>query len=50
MAQKNDGIEMINENSKLVAKMKRNLKNQLLSEAEKKDFLNEIQKTEEGPF
>ena len=35
MAQKNEGIEITNENSILVAKMKRNHKNQLLSETEK---------------
>jgi hypothetical protein len=43
MAQKNEGIEISNENSVLVAKMKRNHKNQLLSETEKNDFLKELQ-------
>ena len=43
MAQKNEGIEISNENSVLVAKMKRNHKNQLLSKSEKNDFLKELQ-------
>jgi hypothetical protein len=42
MAQKNEGIEITAENSILVAKMKRNHKNNLLSESEKKDFLKEL--------
>jgi hypothetical protein len=41
MAQKNVGIEITAENSILVAKMKRNHKNNLLSESEKNDFLKE---------
>ena len=45
MAQKNEGIEISNENSVLVAKMKRNHKNQLLSESEKNDFLKELQES-----
>ena len=43
MAQKNEGIEITSENSILVAKMKRNHKNNLLSEPEKNDFLKELQ-------
>jgi hypothetical protein len=43
MAQKNEGIEITNENSILVAKMIRNHKKQLLSETEKTDFLKELQ-------
>ncbi len=43
MAQKNEGIEITSENSILVAKMKRNHKNDLLSEPEKNDFLKELQ-------
>jgi len=43
MAQKNEGIEITVENSILVAKIKRNHKNQLLSETEKNDFLKELQ-------
>jgi hypothetical protein len=43
MAQKNEGIEITVENSILVAKMKRNHKNQLLSETEKNTFLKELQ-------
>jgi len=46
MAQKNKGIEITIENSVLVAKMKRNHKNQLLSEIEKANFLKELQKLE----
>ena len=44
MAQKNEGIEITIENSVLVAKMKRNHKNRLLSETEKANFLEELQK------
>lgn len=44
MAQKNEGIEITIENSVLIAKMKRNHKNQLLSEIEKANFLEELQK------
>ena len=43
MAQKNEGIEITKENSVLVSGIKRNRKNQLLSEAEKADFLTELQ-------
>lgn len=43
MAQKNEGIEITVENSILVSKMKRNHKNQLLTETEKNDFLKELQ-------
>ena len=43
MAQKNEGIEITSENSILAAKMKRNHKNNLLSESEKNDFLKELQ-------
>jgi sulfite reductase beta subunit-like hemoprotein len=44
MAQENDGIEITIENSVLIAKMKRNHKNQILTETEKKNFLEELQK------
>jgi len=44
MAQKNEGIEITIENSVLIAKMKRNHKNQLLSEIEKANFLEELRK------
>jgi hypothetical protein len=44
MAQKNEGIEITKENSILIAKMKRNHQNQLLSETEKSIFMEEIQK------
>lgn len=44
MAQKNEGIEIKLEDSVLIAKMKRNHKNQLLSEIEKANFLEELQK------
>ena len=44
MAQKNEGIEITVENSVLIAKIKRNHKNQLLSEIEKANFLEELQK------
>ena len=43
MAQKNEGIEINMENSVLIAKMKRNHNNQLLSETEKANFLEELQ-------
>jgi hypothetical protein len=43
MAQKNTGIEITIENSVLVKKIKQNRKNQLLSEAEKAIFLDELQ-------
>ena len=43
MAQKNEGIEITKENSVLIAKMKRNHKNQILSETEKAAFLEELQ-------
>jgi len=43
MAQKNEGIEITVENSILVSKIKRNHKNQLLTETEKNDFLKELQ-------
>lgn len=46
MAQKNEGIEITMENSVLIARMKRNRKNQLLSETEKANFLEELQKLE----
>ena len=45
MAQENNGIEITIENSVLIAKMKRNHKNQLLPETEKANFLEELQKT-----
>lgn len=44
MAQKNEGIEITMENSVLIAKMKRNHKKEILSEIEKINFLEEIQK------
>jgi len=43
MAQKNEGIEITIENSVLIAKIKRNHNKQLLSEAEKSNFLEELQ-------
>jgi len=43
MAQKNEGIEITVENSILVSKIKRDHKNQLLTETEKNDFLKELQ-------
>ena len=46
MAQKNEGIEITIENSVLIAKMKRNHKNQLLSEIEKANFLEELRKVD----
>ena len=42
MAQKNEGIEITKENSILIAKIKRNHKKQILSEAEKVNFLEEL--------
>lgn len=44
MAQKNEGIEITIENSVLIAKMKRNHKKEILSETEKLNFLEELQK------
>ena len=44
MAQENNGIEITAENSVLIAKMKRNHKNQILTETEKANFLEELQK------
>lgn len=44
MAQKNEGIEITKENSVLIAKMKRNHKKEILSETEKLNFLEELQK------
>jgi len=44
MAQENDGIEITKENSVLIAKMKRNHKKEILSETEKLNFLEELQK------
>ena len=44
MAQENNGIEITAENSVLIAKMKRNHKNQILTESEKANFLEELQK------
>jgi len=44
MAQKNEGIEITMENSVLIAKMKRNHKKEILSETEKANFLEELQK------
>jgi len=44
MAQKNEGIEITRENVVLIGKMKRNRKNQILSETEKANFIEELQK------
>ena len=44
MAQENNGIEITAENSVLIAKMKRNHKKEILSETEKLNFLEELQK------
>jgi hypothetical protein len=44
MAEKNEGIEITDENAVLVAKIKRNRKNQLLTETEKSEFLDDLQK------
>jgi hypothetical protein len=44
MAQKNEGIEITMENAVLIGKMKRNHKNQILSETEKVNFIEELQK------
>lgn len=44
MAQENNGIEITAENSVLISKMKRNHKNQILTETEKANFLEELQK------
>lgn len=43
MAQKNEGIEITIENSVLIAKIKRNHRNKILSETEKAIFLEELQ-------
>ncbi len=45
MAQKNEGIEITQENTILIAKIKRNRKNQLLTENEKINFLEELNNT-----
>lgn len=42
MAQKNEGIEITIENSVLIAKIKRNHRNKILSETEKAIFLEEL--------
>ncbi len=44
MAEKNKGIEITNENAVLIAKIKRNHKKELLNEAEKSKFLEDLQK------
>jgi hypothetical protein len=44
MAEKNEGIEITNENAVLIAKIKRNHKKQLLTETEKAKFLEDLQK------
>jgi sulfite reductase beta subunit-like hemoprotein len=44
MAEKNEGIEITNENAVLIAKIKRNHKKQLLTETEKSKFLEDLQK------
>jgi hypothetical protein len=44
MAEKNEGIEITNENAVLIAKIKRNHKKELLSESEKSKFLEDLQK------
>jgi hypothetical protein len=44
MAEKNEGIEITNENDVLIAKIKRNHKKELLSEREKSKFLEDLQK------
>lgn len=43
MAEKNEGIEITNENAVLIAKIKRNHKKQLLTETEKSKFLEDLQ-------
>lgn len=43
MAQKNEGIEITQENSILISKIKRNHQKQILSETEKANFLEELQ-------
>ena len=43
MAQKNEGIEITRENSILISRIKRNRLNQILSETEKSEFLEELQ-------
>lgn len=42
VAQKNEGIEITNENSVLIGKIKRNHRNKILSETEKTMFLEEL--------
>lgn len=42
MAQKNEGIEITNENSVLIAKIKRNRQKEILAEPEKAKFLEEL--------
>jgi hypothetical protein len=44
MAEKNKGIEITNENAVLIARIKRNHKNNLLTEKEKSKFLEDLQK------
>lgn len=44
MAQKNEGIDITKENSVMIGRIKRNHKNQILSETEKTNFLEELQK------
>lgn len=44
MAEKNEGIEITNENAVLIAKIKSNRKKQLLTETEKTEFLDDLQK------
>jgi hypothetical protein len=43
MAEKNEGIEITNENAVLIARIKRNHKKQLLTETEKSKFLEDLQ-------
>jgi hypothetical protein len=42
VAQKNEGIEITNENLVLIGKIKRNHRNKILSETEKTMFLEEL--------
>jgi hypothetical protein len=44
MAEKHQGIDITDENSVLVSKIKRNHKNELLTESEKDNFLAELHK------
>jgi hypothetical protein len=44
MAEKNKGIEITNESAVLISKIKHNHKKQLLSETEKSEFLEDLQK------